>query len=72
MLKQREPELQEGREKWDEAGAKMFRFPNPRNLGCRVGVRASEAVRWGDLGERSQGRIPPGGKSRDPGGTDPP
>lgn len=35
---------QGGREKWNEMGAKVFQFPNPRNLGHRVGMGASGEI----------------------------
>lgn len=78
---EREPEHQRGRKRWDEAGAKVFRFPNPRNLGRRVGMGASEEIGgWYLLEvvvvERTQekgstGGTQPGGKRREPSGAGP-
>lgn len=34
----------EGGEEKDETDAKVFQLPNPRNLGRRVGTRASEEI----------------------------
>lgn len=41
---ERELVHQGGREKWNEMGTKVFQFPNPRNLGRRVWMGASEEI----------------------------
>lgn len=78
---EREPKNQGGRETWDEAGAKVFRFPNLRNLGRRVGMGASEetggwrlleVVGWRGLRrEEPQAGPNQGGQRRNPVGQDP-
>lgn len=57
-------------------GAKVFQFPNPRNLGRRVGMGASEETGcWCLLeaagGGESQARLCQWGKDREPSGTGP-
>lgn len=69
---------QGGGEKWNEIGTKVFQFPNPRNLGHRVEMGASEEIgSWylleaasrGDFGGENHSQDSPGSKGREPSGT---
>lgn len=52
---------QGGRQKWNEMAAKVSQLPNPRNLGRRVGMGASEEIVCWCLLEVVGGGEPPAG-----------
>lgn len=56
---------QGGGDKWNEIGTKVFQFPNPRNLGHRVGIGASEIGSWYLLEAAGRGDFGEGNHSQD-------